>query len=101
MLALAASLAKDSRGEGRRLARLGGERLERSTQLWMNLSDLRERIEKTIVPEPPLTFSDGGVIARGFDRDLDELRELSRNSNSAGADRAAGARSAPASRRSR
>ena len=44
------------------------------------MSDLRERIEKTLVPEPPLTFADGGVIAAGIDRDLDELRELSRNS---------------------
>jgi len=44
------------------------------------LSDLRGRIENTIVAEPPLTFSDGGVIATGVDRDLDELRELSRNS---------------------
>ena len=41
---------------------------------------MRERIEKTIVPEPPLSFADGGVIAAGLDRDLDELRELSRNS---------------------
>ena len=44
------------------------------------MSDLRERIEKTIVPEPPLSFADGGVIAAGVDRELDELRELSRNS---------------------
>jgi DNA mismatch repair protein MutS len=45
-----------------------------------DLSDLRERIERTIVPEPPLTFADGGVIAPGVDADLDELRTLSRNS---------------------
>src|SRR5258708_27726679 len=30
--------------------------------------------------EPPLSFADGGVIAAGVDRDLHELRELSRNS---------------------
>ncbi len=44
------------------------------------LSDLRERIDGTLVPEPPLTLSDGGVIAAGVDKDLDELRDLSRNS---------------------
>jgi DNA mismatch repair protein MutS len=44
------------------------------------LPELRHRIETTLVPEPPLTFVDGGVIAPGVDRDLDELRELSRNS---------------------
>jgi DNA mismatch repair protein MutS len=32
------------------------------------------------VAEPPLSFSDGGVIAAGVDRDLDQLRDLSRNS---------------------
>jgi len=45
-----------------------------------DLSDLRSRIEQTIVAEPPLTFTDGGVIAAGVDKDLDALRDLSRNS---------------------
>ena len=44
------------------------------------LADLRERIEKTIVPEPPLTLADGGVIQPELDPELDELRNLSRNS---------------------
>jgi DNA mismatch repair protein MutS len=44
------------------------------------LADLRTCIENTIVPEPPLTFADGGVIAEGADDALDQLRELSRNS---------------------
>jgi len=44
------------------------------------LADLRQKIEQTIVPEPPLTLSDGGVIASGVEKDLDELRDLSRNS---------------------
>jgi DNA mismatch repair protein MutS len=44
------------------------------------LSDLRDGIDRTLVPEPPLTLSDGGVIAAGVDKDLDELRDLSRNS---------------------
>jgi DNA mismatch repair protein MutS len=45
-----------------------------------DLGDLRERIEQTIVSEPPLTFNDGGVIAPGVNQDLDDLRDLSRNS---------------------
>jgi len=44
------------------------------------LADLRERIEKTIIAEPPIALSDGGVIAAGIDKELDELRDLSRNS---------------------
>src|SRR5581483_6275417 len=43
------------------------------------LSDLRERIERTLVPEPPLSLVDGGVVAAKVDAELDELRELSRN----------------------
>jgi DNA mismatch repair protein MutS len=44
------------------------------------LADLREAIEETVVPEPPLTLADGGVIQPGVDVELDELRSLSRNS---------------------
>ena len=44
------------------------------------LADLRACIEHTIVAEPPLTFNDGGVIAPGVDKNLDALRDLSRNS---------------------
>jgi DNA mismatch repair protein MutS len=44
------------------------------------LSDLRARIDKTIVPEPPISLSDGGVIASGVDKELDDLRDLSRHS---------------------
>ena len=44
------------------------------------LADLRARIENTLVEEPPLTLSDGGVIRTGLDAELDELRTLSRNS---------------------
>ncbi len=62
------------------VARLGAARLRTLHSSLDELSDVRERIERTIVPEPPLSFADGGVIAAGLDRDLDELRELSRNS---------------------
>ena len=44
------------------------------------LSDLRQRIESTIIPEPPISLSDGGVIQAGVDLELDQLRDLSRNS---------------------
>jgi DNA mismatch repair protein MutS len=44
------------------------------------LADLRQRIESTIIPEPPISLSDGGVIQPGVDSELDQLRDLSRNS---------------------
>ena len=79
ILALAASLAKIPAIKAA-LSRLQAERLAALYSSLDELSDLRVRIESTIVPEPPLSFADGGVIATGIDHDLDELRELSRNS---------------------
>jgi len=79
VLALAASLRKIPAIKGA-VARLTSARLQVLHTALDELTDLRERIEKTIVPEPSLSFADGGVIAAGIDRDLDELRELSRNS---------------------
>jgi DNA mismatch repair protein MutS len=79
VLALAASLAKIPAVKAA-LARLGAERLNTLHAALDELGDLRQRIENGIVREPPLSFADGGVIAPGVDRDLDELRELSRNS---------------------
>jgi len=79
VLALAASLAKIPKVKAA-LGRLTASRLHTLHVALDELSDLRGRIETTIVPEPPLSFADGGIIAAGVDRDLDELRELSRNS---------------------
>jgi DNA mismatch repair protein MutS len=79
VLALAASLRKIPAVRVA-VGRLGALRLQALHQALDELSDLRGRIDATIVPEPPLSFADGGVIAAGVDRDLDELRELSRNS---------------------
>jgi len=62
------------------LARFKAVRLHDRLDAIDDLSDLRHRIETTIVSEPPLTFNDGGVIAPGVDAALDELRVLSRNS---------------------
>jgi DNA mismatch repair protein MutS len=79
VLALGNSLGKLPAVKGA-VGRLGSQRLRTLQDSLDDLKDLRERIGQTIVPEPPLTFADGGVIAPGVDRELDELRELSRNS---------------------
>src|SRR5437870_7420488 len=79
VLALAASLAKIPAVRNL-LARLSVERWCRLHQSVDDLGDVRERIEKAIVPEPPISLSDGGIIQSGVDRELDELRDLSRNS---------------------
>ena len=40
---------------------------------------IRDRIEHEIQPDPPLLVNKGGVIADGYDIELDELRQISRN----------------------
>jgi DNA mismatch repair protein MutS len=97
VLALAASLSRipavrgalglfgvaDSDIRDGRVARPHPTLSERLTGLHSSvdeLADLRERIDKTVVPEPPISLSDGGVIHSGMDPELDELRDLSRNS---------------------
>jgi DNA mismatch repair protein MutS len=47
------------------------------------MEDLHERIVKTIVEEPPVSFAEGGVIRAGVDAELDELRELGRSGRQA------------------
>jgi DNA mismatch repair protein MutS len=79
VLALAASLAKIPAVRSL-LARLSAERWRGLHESVDDLGDVRERIEKTIVPEPPISLNDGGAIQSGVDRELDELRDLSRNS---------------------
>ena len=54
-------------------------RLQRLYEKTDELADVRERIEKTIVPEPPVALTEGGVIAAGVDPELDQLRGLSRS----------------------
>jgi DNA mismatch repair protein MutS len=78
LLALAASLGRIPAVRAA-LARLNAQRLQSLHQSIDELSDVRERIEKTIISEPPISLSEGGVIQRGADRELDELHELSRN----------------------
>src|SRR5246127_2461572 len=79
VLALAGSLGKLPAVRAA-LARLASQRLTTLHASLDELGDVRERIERAVVPEPPLSLSGGGVIAAGVDHDLDELRELSRNS---------------------
>jgi len=79
LLALSASLARIPKVRAA-LAGFQAERLQGLAASLDDLPELRERVDRTIVPEPPLTFSDGGVIGAGVDAALDELRDLSRNS---------------------
>jgi DNA mismatch repair protein MutS len=79
VLALAASLARIP-AVRRAMGNFSVEKLRTLTNSVDELSDLREKIERTIIAEPPISLSDGGVIANGVEQELDALRDLSRNS---------------------
>jgi DNA mismatch repair protein MutS len=44
------------------------------------VAEVRDAVLGAIVEEPPVNLTDGGVIRDGFDAQLDELRDISRNS---------------------
>ncbi len=43
--------------------------------------DLVFLLDKAVIENPPVLIRDGGVIAEGYDAELDELRNLSKNSD--------------------
>ncbi len=45
---------------------------------WDSLEDVKEKIERAIVEDPPSVITEGGIIKEGFDPSIDELRKLSR-----------------------
>jgi len=79
VLALAASLGRIPAARTA-MNLLSAERLRTLHQSVDELGDLRLRIEQTIVDEPPISLNDGGVIQSAINTELDELRDLSRNS---------------------
>jgi DNA mismatch repair protein MutS len=86
-LSLDSAGPRDVRAIGASLARLPG--LKRALQALTSplgraltnrldvLEDVTAQIETALVPDPPLTLVDGGVIAAGLDVELDELRTIS------------------------
>src|SRR5437868_7717511 len=79
VLALAASLGKLPAARSA-LGRFTASRLRSLHEAVDALGDLRQRIESTLISEPPISLSDGGVIQSGVNQELDQLRDLSRNS---------------------
>ena len=78
LLALAASLGRIPAVRAA-LSPLASDRLNSLHAGIDELSDVQTRIEQTIIPEPPISLNDGGVVQPGADGELDELRELSRS----------------------
>ncbi|HOM29986.1 MAG TPA: DNA mismatch repair protein MutS [Deltaproteobacteria bacterium] len=62
------------------VAETGAPLLENALAGLDNLEDLRARIERTLVEAPPQRLGDGSAVASGVDRELDELRDIRRDS---------------------
>ncbi|MBS3818486.1 DNA mismatch repair protein MutS [bacterium] len=46
---------------------------------WDNAQDLVDLIDRSIVDEPPFLLTEGGIIKEGYNKKLDELKEISRS----------------------
>lgn len=55
------------------------ERLNRTVARLDDIPELRHAIDATISDQPPANLADGGAIRPGFNAELDDFRDLSRN----------------------
>ncbi|WP_049941713.1 DNA mismatch repair protein MutS [Haloterrigena turkmenica] len=55
------------------------ERLRELRENLDPLTDVRELIEDAVVAEPPIEITEGGIIAEGYDENLDDLRGTARD----------------------
>jgi len=76
--ALARSLAKIP--ELRRLVGKAGGPLEVFVERLDDVAEVHQRVLEALVESPPANLNDGGAIRDGFNAELDQLRDISRNS---------------------
>jgi len=63
------------------VAALDSPRLDALADEYGDPSETRELLARAIVDEPPMLIRDGGVMAPGYDAELDELRRLSEDAD--------------------
>ena len=79
LLALGRSLAIVPKAKEHATALKSARLQQISTQL-DEVPEVRDRILTAIADEPPVNLADGGTIRAGYHTELDELRDISRNS---------------------
>jgi DNA mismatch repair protein MutS len=89
-IAVGTANPRDALGLGRTLARIPLLRplLEKATTPLLSavraqlddVAEVRDKILAAIADEPPVTLNDGGVVRPGYNAELDELRNLAKNS---------------------
>jgi DNA mismatch repair protein MutS len=63
-------------------AMLSSSHIQQLSQLISEHPKIHSLLEKAVIEIPPLLIRDGGVIATGYDDELDELRSLQENAGS-------------------
>ncbi len=58
------------------LAGIDCEHLQSIQNKLHNLTDVAEKITRAIVENPPLSITEGGIIKRGYNEELDKLRDI-------------------------
>lgn len=61
------------------LSELAASRAKELSALIKQYPNWVEELQKAIIDNPPVIIRDGGVIAEGYDEELDELRSISQN----------------------
>ena len=61
------------------LRRLAEGRVQELREAMSDHADLARLLEKAVVPDPPATVREGGIVAEGYDPELDALRDLAKN----------------------
>ena len=56
-------------------------RLQRLMEYLKPQPELQQLLNRAIIENPPMLIRDGGVIAPGYDKELDELRDISENTS--------------------
>ena len=64
---------------GEPLRRLAEGRIQELREAMSDHADLGRLLDKAVVPDPPATVREGGIVAEGYDPELDALRDLARN----------------------
>jgi DNA mismatch repair protein MutS len=77
---LGTATPRDVLAMGRSLSRVPALNQLRKEEPFDEVAEVRDRILGVLADEPPINVNDGGVIRDGVSAELDELRDISRNS---------------------
>jgi len=61
------------------LSAIDADRITQLAQKCKPLPELAGELEKAVIKNPPVVIREGGVIKKGYDEELDELRSISEN----------------------